>query len=185
MPALQTSRLSAIGSAKDAVLPARETLMKRAMKIASIIALTSGSIWLSASVSAQTVYKSVDASGNITYTDRPVVSQPVEAVEGLEIQPTQTMAVAAGNAQMQEQAKANNVAKQIRKEQEGEEKASRKQNAEERAANCDAARSRLTKYSDSRRLYRQTPDGEREYLSDTETDSARADAVISVDKWCD
>ncbi|HEU4616617.1 MAG TPA: hypothetical protein VFV10_01175 [Gammaproteobacteria bacterium] len=56
--------------------------------------------------------------------------------------------------------------------------------AEERAKRCDAARKRAESYSQAPRLYRVLPSGEREYLSDSEIDEARAKAAADVETWC-
>ena len=42
----------------------------------------------------------------------------------------------------------------------------------------------MESYNNSRRLYREQPDGSRRYLSDEELDKARADAGNAVDEWC-
>ena len=55
----------------------------------------------------------------------------------------------------------------------------------QRAENCRMARERVTRYSEAHRLYRPMADGEREYLSSEEIDSARVEAINSVGKWCD
>ena len=49
-------------------------------------------------VQAQTVYKSVDEEGTVTFTDRPVSGQVLEAVDNVEIAVTDTDAVDAAKA---------------------------------------------------------------------------------------
>jgi hypothetical protein len=58
-------------------------------------------------------------------------------------------------------------------------------NAERRVKNCEIAQDRVERYEISHRLYRTTPDGEREYLSDAEIDEARTRAQADVQEWCD
>jgi len=57
--------------------------------------------------------------------------------------------------------------------------------ATQRAANCKTAQERVNAYNTAHRLYRELGDGEREYLDDDQTDSARADAHNLVNEWCD
>ena len=49
---------------------------------------------------------------------------------------------------------------------------------------CKAAQDRYQRYIDSRRLFRETPDGKRVYLSDKELTEARARAKQAVDDYC-
>ncbi len=88
----------------------------------------------------------------------------LETVRGLDITRTDPTVVAARNQRADAEQRAGDIARGIRKEEAAEEQAAQKENAAERSANCDAAQARLKRYSESRRLYRQTPDGEREYL---------------------
>jgi hypothetical protein len=55
----------------------------------------------------------------------------------------------------------------------------------QRARNCEIARERQQRYSVAHRLFRTLPNGEREYLSDAEIDDARARAAADVENWCD
>lgn len=56
--------------------------------------------------------------------------------------------------------------------------------AEDRAKRCEAARQRAESYATSHRLYRTLPNGERQYLNDSEIDEARARAAADVETWC-
>ena len=49
---------------------------------------------------------------------------------------------------------------------------------------CKAAQDRYQRYLDSRRLFRETADGKREYLTDKELTEARARAKQAVDDYC-
>jgi hypothetical protein len=159
--------------------------MNRAIRIASLLALTAGLQGVTLSATAQTVYKSVDEQGNVTFTDRPTASQPAEAVQGLDIQGTDNLLVAAQNSDGQKRSNAQDAVKQVRNEQDGEAAGITAQDTEERAANCKIAEGRFKKYAEARRLYKSTADGEREYLTDAELDSARENAAMSVEEWCD
>lgn len=49
---------------------------------------------------------------------------------------------------------------------------------------CKAAQDRYQRYIDSRRLFRETADGKREYLTDKELTEARGRAKQAVDDYC-
>ena len=49
---------------------------------------------------------------------------------------------------------------------------------------CKAAQDRYQRYIDSRRLFRETPDGKRVYLTDKEITEARGRAKQAVDDYC-
>jgi hypothetical protein len=53
-----------------------------------------------------------------------------------------------------------------------------------RSDQCKQAQERYKTYIESRRLYRETPDGKREYLSDAELSQARVEAKKEVDEFC-
>lgn len=56
--------------------------------------------------------------------------------------------------------------------------------AKARVEQCKAAQDRYQRYIDSRRLFRETPDGKRVYLTDQELTEARARAKQAVDDYC-
>jgi hypothetical protein len=56
--------------------------------------------------------------------------------------------------------------------------------ATQKAEQCTKARQRYDTYMNSQRLYQQTADGERKYLSDEELNAARASAKASMDVMC-
>jgi hypothetical protein len=130
------------------------------------------------------VYKWIDDEGIINYGSLPP--------DGAEAERTTIRIRGTDYAAIQAQARENSTlatATDIRKRQEAGAAVAtdqeRKEVAAQRAENCRVARDRLTRYSEAHRLYRPMPDGEREYLSSEELDSARAEAINSVGKWCD
>jgi len=142
----------------------------------------------SGSLSAQTVYKSVDEEGHVAFTDRPPLQQtdgeqPLDVME-MRIQLTDPELIAANRESAQADARANGVAASIRDEHDAEDAAEQAAKDKKRAENCDFAKARLTKYSQVRRLYREGSEGERVYLSDDEIDTERANAARAIDKWC-
>jgi hypothetical protein len=164
------------------------TSVTRATRFATTSVLLLGGMIFAQSfvsdVAAQTVYKTTDELGNVAYTDRPTSDMLVEAVEDLNIRYTSSVAMAEQNAAAAKQRQADNTARGIRRANEKEDAVTNAAANEKRAANCKLAQSRLSKYTDARRLYRSLPDGEREWLSDGEIDSERSKAAISVDEWC-
>jgi len=53
-----------------------------------------------------------------------------------------------------------------------------------KAKQCKEAQERYQRYVESRRLYRDTSDGKREYLTDQQLTEARVHAKQSVDEYC-
>ncbi len=142
------------------------------MRTAAIIVTLS---LLSAPLWAADVYRSIDAEGNVVYSDRPgdrdavrvviaasparapvtPVSRPVSAEEPPQ-EPDETTVAAAERAQL----------------------------AEDRAANCELARERSERYATAHRLYREGEDGERVYYTDAELSAARLEAEAGITRWC-
>jgi hypothetical protein len=141
--------------------------------------------WIGAATAAEqgTVYRWVDQSGTQHYTDRPPEGAPAEELS-LRYRLTDPAAIQAAA-----QAKAELEA--TRSVREGHEAQAAAAAAAERAAlkrqrdaNCKQAKDRLEKYNTVHRLYKPGADGERQYLTDDETDKARVEARRSVDEWC-
>ena len=138
-------------------------------------------------VSAQTaVYKTVDDLGNVAYTDRPAIdmNQSIEVVAGLTTSVTDKSTLDAEKAKADEDDQYLQAANNIRETQSDEDAEFQAAVADQKDAACRAANARLSKYEKARRLYRERPDGEREYLNDTELDAERAEAVRAVDELC-
>ena len=135
---------------------------------------------------AQNIYKTVDEQGSVTFTDRPPErgTIPVETVAGLDIQGTDEEELTARIAASEEQLTADQEADLVRKQEQAEEADQLAASEQERSENCANAKRILTKYTESRRIYRNLEDGERDYLDDSELDSARAEAAQQVDEWC-
>jgi hypothetical protein len=134
-------------------------------------------VWLPTfDVSAAEVYRSIDANGVVTYSDRP------EAGAELVIVASSAPAQAA-SAPTTAAAAADSEPEVLSGERRREPTAA--ETAQERARNCSVAQERTTRYGESQRLFRNLPNGEREYLSDSEVDTARAQAEADVANWCD
>lgn len=133
-----------------------------------------------------TVYLWVDKDGTPHYQDRPPEgSSPQEAKElSLRYKLTDGQAVAAANKQKSELDGAADLREKQQAEDKSAEQADKEQVANEREQGCQQAREKLQKYDSAHRLYKPGPDGKRTYLTDEETDAARAAARADVDEWC-
>jgi len=132
---------------------------------------------------ADTVYKWLDASGQVHYTDRPP-EEPGARVLGVferdvlqEVgQGTQPAFEAPGAASpgFAEEPASRDVVSSVEADM-----------ARVRAEQCKQAQERYKTYIESRRLFRQLPDGEREYLTDEQLTQARIEAKQAVEEYCD
>jgi hypothetical protein len=159
----------------DAKLPA--TTLRTAVMMRSnwiyLLLLAAGSVW-----GAQ-VYRIVDADGNVSYSDRPD-SQNVERIfiDTSIATPAATNPATADIAPPEE-----GVTGEFNTEV--DEEPSAEEIAAVRTENCGTARERQERFSIAHRIYRNTEDGEREYLNDEEFDALLAQAAADVETWCD
>ena len=156
-------------------------MMKATKMIAGILLL--GLISGVAAGQNYSIYKWIDDDGIINYGSRPPDWNAAERtsvlLRGKDSQTLQDRLTAQSELAQ---------AKEVRKQHEAEDKDAATKLAEANAAlqaeNCQVAQERMAKYEDARRLYRETPDGEREYLSDNEIDEWRAESIRLVNEWC-
>src|SRR5690242_817228 len=145
----------------------------------TLFLLTAAAAAFAAGPAAADVYKFKDDHGNVLYTDKPA-TLPAERLN-IQSQKTDTVAVQARAEQeaqrMQDADKASQQAAGQNKDQQQATQLSASQKAEQ----CTKARQRYDTYMNSQRLYQQTPDGQRKYLSDEELSAARASAKASMD----
>lgn len=129
---------------------------------------------------AAEVYMAVAPDGTVIYSDRPFApdARPV----GVDVTRASS---SAANAAMGRPSSASSPdsssPSRADAEPQGDEP---RTSAEQRERNCEIARERVTRYSGARRLFRELPDGEREYLEDDEIDEVRAKAQADVEAWC-
>lgn len=134
---------------------------------------------------AENVYKWADLNGQIHYTDRPPTEPGARLLSVFErsLMPTEEFdangADAPGGndpdegfAPPDEPPASSTVA------------AVQRDVAQVRGEQCKQAQERYKSYVESRRLYKQTEDGKREYLSDAELSAARVKAKQDVDELC-
>lgn len=141
---------------------------------------------LTAGAAAETIYKWADARGQIYYTDLPprqtdakilavyegsLIGEDEESAAG-ETPDSAPPAAPPATEPQEPPAPSATVA------------AVRADLTEARARLCKEAQNRYKLYIESRRLFRQTESGERQYLTDAELDEARVRARQAVDEYC-
>jgi hypothetical protein len=130
------------------------------------------------------VYKYVDEHGTTLYTDKPIPGavlvstgsqRPPEAAAKsyAATQSANNSQLAASNQRITDAQTDARAASTVARDLEAS-----------RAQRCKEARDLYTKSVNSQRLYRQTADGKREYLSDAELTQTRLDAAKSVEAIC-
>ena len=131
---------------------------------------------------AESVYKWIDTSGQVHYTDRPptesgakllgVFDRTLLLEEGEFDEELAADAAPAVDEEPAESTPASTAASVERDVQQA------------RSVQCKQAQERYKTYVESQRLFRQTPDGKRVYLTDAELTQARIDAKKAVDDLC-
>ena len=150
----------------------------------SIILVVIAGVFTCALAQAGDVYKYVDEHGTTLYTDKPIpgavlvstgAQRPPEAAARsyAATQSATSSQLAASNQRIADAQNDSRVATNVAKDLEAS-----------RAERCKKARAIYTTSINSQRLYRQTPDGKREYLTDAELAQQRLDAAKSVDAIC-
>lgn len=128
--------------------------------------------------SAQEVYKSVDAQGNVVYSDRaPTKNAPTTAVHVTEPDPTEV-------ARLAKEQQLLNASDRERQKQEAAEAKDRAALERRQQANCDNARNKYYRYKDSGRIYQRDADGNRIFYTDSEADALREQARRAMVAAC-
>jgi len=129
---------------------------------------------------ASAIYKSIDADGNVFFTDKPIS----ESSEQLEIisRPTDYAGIQAQfQARLQHQATAAEAAANAPAGPTEDEK---RAEARERAEKCSMYKERQFRFTRSRRIYREDSDGERVYLDEQEMGEVRANVEDQIEEYC-
>lgn len=158
--------------------------MRAAVAIVGILSAV-GMASLAAAADEGAVYLWVDADGTPHYEDRPPDGATGAQELNLRYRLTNPEAIAAATKRKSELSAAAGVREQQQAGTKAADEAEREQAASEREKGCQDARERLKKYETAHRLYKPGPEGQRTYLTDEETDAARADASRTVEEWCD
>ena len=149
---------------------------------------------VAAMAAAETVYKWVDGAGQVHYTDLPPRQGDAKILSVYQQESGMSQDDDAGSGNFTEEGGGDDNAQasaSTTKPHSAEPPVS--DEAKEAAANdaakakvvqCKEAQDRYQRYLDSRRLFRETPDGKRVYLTDQELTEARARAKQAVDDYC-
>jgi hypothetical protein len=130
------------------------------------------------------VYKYVDERGNTMYTDKPIpgavlvstgTQRPVEVAQrnAAATQAADNAQLAASNQRVADNQTNTRAAATVAKDLEAS-----------RLERCKKAREDYQRSINTTRLYREKPDGTREYLSDAELAQARVDSFKHVEAIC-
>jgi hypothetical protein len=148
----------------------------------TVLVLTAAAATLAGGPVAADVYKFKDDQGNVLYTDKPSTLP----AERLNIQSQKTDVVAVQTRAQEEMKRlqdADKASQQAAGENKDQQQAAQL-TATQKAEQCTKAKQRYDSYINSQRLYEQTPDGQRRYLSDAELTAARISAKASMDVMC-
>ena len=135
-----------------------------------------------ATTTASEIYKYIDADGTVHYVDRPTGAATEERIAIIS-RPTDAAAVQSRVQARIDRQQAADEARDARDEARQQETDARAEE-EQRARRCQEYRGRLETYVQSRRLYRQSEDGERIYLDDAEREEARQKVEELVAEYC-
>jgi hypothetical protein len=146
---------------------------------------------IGAVAAAETVYKWVDGSGQVHYTDLPP-RQADARILGIYQQESGDVDEVGGDDYAEEADEAGGSPDASNESprtaeppvSESAMAAAEADAAKAKVEQCKSAQDRYQRYVESRRLYRETADGKREYLTDKELTEARARAKQAVDDYC-
>jgi hypothetical protein len=134
----------------------------------------------------ESIFRSYDANGQVIYSDRPE-GENAERIVVSTLIPLRTAAAAAAaepSAGAATAATLSAATTQPPTVDNTPPTPSRAERNAQRERNCEQARQNAASYEGARRMYRETPDGERVYLTDEEIDETRAKAQADVATWC-
>ena len=158
--------------------------MRHTKALAVIAGVLASATFIGGAAHAGDVYKYVDERGTTLYTDKPIpgavlvsagTQRPAEYAARVNAanQAATNAQLTASNGRIATNQSDARVAANVAKDLEAS-----------RAERCKQARDTYTKSINSQRLYRQLPDGKREYLNDAEIEKQRLDSAKAVDSIC-
>jgi Domain of unknown function (DUF4124) len=127
---------------------------------------------------AQEVYRSVDAQGQVVYSDRGTTKNAPKTALHVE------EGDAAEAARLVKQQQALNAQDAQRAKQQAADQKVRDAADRKREEACKSARTEYYRVMDARRLYQRDGDGNRAYYSDDEADAMREKAKKTMDAAC-
>ena len=148
-----------------------------------LVVFTLAGLMISALATAD-IYRWQDADGVTHYTDTPPEGIPSTLVS-IDSRPTDKARISTAKTQARGKQQAQLLIEQEEMAAQKKTAAEAAEQAEERAQACTQARQRLERYNNSRRLYRELENGEREWYSEEEVATARENAQKAVEEFCD
>lgn len=130
------------------------------------------------------VYKWKDKNGVTLYSDSPPPGDvPYELVDNVRSAP-KSAAVPAGNSESQAVRNAAALRRQAEAEQERRNDEKKRAEDEARKTNCQNAKANYQNFKVGGRIYKMTPEGEREYLGDEDIQRGLEEATKEVKQYC-
>ena len=123
------------------------------------------------------VYRIVDSQGHVQYTDR---WEPGAVL--IKTEHPRSSTESSADDQKRATAEGDRISEQLSREQ--AERAVKADQDKVRSEQCKSAKERYRKAIESRRLYREGKNGEREYLTDDQAQQERVDARQEVQAAC-
>jgi hypothetical protein len=131
------------------------------------------------SLAADSIYKSVDAEGHVTYSDHPLsAASQVVSINVPQADRNEATRV------RKEQGILNSIAAQSERQQ-GLEKKQKENTRLKREQRCTQAKNRIAELREYGRVYRRDEQGNRVYYSDAELAGLRSEAKKVADESCD
>jgi hypothetical protein len=127
---------------------------------------------------ADQVYKSVDAQGHVTYSDRPNTA----AAKKTDV--TVQQADPAEASRLAKERQLLNAEDDQRKKQQAAADKSKAQQDHDKQVRCQSARDNYNTLKDVKRVFKVDPDGNRVYQSDAQTDAQRETARQVMNTAC-
>ncbi len=133
-----------------------------------------------AQAASASVYKWVDANGEVHYGEKPPAAVGSSKQIALDKAPPPDPYAQERSEHLKSSMESAKEAREKRKEEQAKAKAE----AALAKQNCATAKSRVHGYTSGGRLYRMDEHGERRYLSDDQRASELKQAQAEVKKWC-
>ena len=130
------------------------------------------------SAQADQIYKTVDAQGHVTYSDRPNTAGAQKTDVAVQ------QADPAEAARLAKERQLLNAEDDQRKKQQNAADKSKAQQDHDKQARCQAARDRYNSIKDLTRLFKMDADGNRVYASDSDLDAQKEAARQAVTTAC-
>jgi hypothetical protein len=149
----------------------------RYLSLTAVLILSAG---LASNAAASEIYKWTDADGNVHYTDKPM--DPSYEHLAIASRPTDNAGVRAQTqARLERQATAAEEAANVPA---GPTRDELRAETRERAEKCSLYRERMTRFVQSRHLYREDDNGERVYLDESEKTAAEQKVQDQINEYC-